>query len=162
MMNETKYPKVGRLVEAAIWADNFAQERIGFPDKGVLMKSPDVASILQDLVREHVADRHSEQELLLWMLLLHNYRIRFNAPVAQGFPDPTVLYPSTQRMAAEVVAGIWPDEQDQQKRDYRHWYHAFVVQYGGPPGIPVEARTEIETMRTRLLADKRVLSVDLE
>jgi hypothetical protein len=125
------------------------------------MTSPEVVPTLRELVRDHVQDPRSDRELLLWMLLLHSHRIKFRAPVAQGFPDPTSLYPSTQRISAEVIAGIW-DEQDEQKRDYRYWYRDFMAQYGSKSEIPVGARKEIEDLRKRLLTDKRVLSIEVE
>jgi hypothetical protein len=130
--------------------------------ESVLMESPDIRSILAELVQNHINDQHSEREMLLWMLVLHNHRIKFRVPVAQGFPDPTLLHPSTQRLAAEVIAGIWQYERDQQKRDYRYWYHEFVVHYGDKQGIPAAAVIEVEGLRRRLLNDKRVLSVELE
>lgn len=126
------------------------------------MSQPDVVSILKELVRDHVQDSRCDRELLLWMLLLHSHKIKFAAPVAQGFPDSTSLYSSTQRIAAEVVAGIWPGEQDEQKRDYQHWYHEFVSQYGGHSAIPASVKPEIESLRDRLRADKRVVSIEVE
>jgi hypothetical protein len=61
-----------------------------------------------------------------------------------------------------LIAGIWADEQEEHKRDYRHWYHEFESQFGGYSAILADVEPEIESLRDRLQADKRVVSIEAE
>jgi len=121
----------------------------------------DITSVYIELLRNHITNAKSQHEFLLWMLLLHTHKIKLASHSKSG-ANPILLLPVTQRIAAEVVAELWPDQQYKEKMDYRFWYREFVLEYGGASAIPSQVEQELVSLREKLQCDNRVQSIDID
>jgi hypothetical protein len=114
-------------------------------------------SIHKELVRDHVAHRANEEELLLWMTLIHTHRIYLAVPL-QDAPDVTVLEPATQRTAASVIAEVWSNRQDKEKTSYIYWYRKYQQEcrYETMSAVPAEKVAKIDKLCQAMESDSRV------
>jgi hypothetical protein len=87
------------------------------------------------LLRDHMSGSTTEEEFLLWMVLIHTHQIALTEPFVQDVPGLTVVEPATQRAAASAIADLWPAREDEDKVSYIYWYRAYQL------------KTPYETMR---------------
>ena len=81
-------------------------------------------------------------------------------PIASEFPDPTLLPPTTQRLAADIVASLWPDREDIERTNYVYWYREYILKHGDGAAVCDRVALEIETLRKKLLLNPAVKSVE--
>jgi hypothetical protein len=114
-----------------------------------------------ELVRKHVCDPTDENELLLWMVLIHTHQINLALPCIQDAPDLRMVQPVTQRAAAGVISDLWPKREDQERTSYVYWYRAYQLRtpYETMDAVPPEAVATIEILRRELESDPRVESI---
>jgi hypothetical protein len=114
-----------------------------------------------ELIQKHIADATDENELLLWMVLIHTHQISLAMPSIQGAPDLEVVQPATQRAAAGAIAGLWPTREDKERASYLYWYRAYQLRtpYETMRAVPPEILARIEILRQKLETDSRVKSL---
>ena len=67
----------------------------------------------------------NEDDALALMVLLHTHRVQLREPILVDRPAVIELAAITQRDAAEVVAGCWPDRADKDRTKHHYWYRLF-------------------------------------
>jgi hypothetical protein len=94
----------------------------------------------------------NEEDALVVMILLHTHGIGLTRPVLSDPPGVTDLAAITQRHAAEVVAGLWPDRADPDRTNYAWWYWRFNTQvpFESIDDVPHPCRGRVKDLRRRL------------
>jgi hypothetical protein len=127
-----------------------------------------------DLVREALGGRLTEEDALLWMVLLHTHQIHIRA----NFVDEAwrrhernrivTLSAHTQRGVAAVIAELWREIRQKRTRPpeeprtrYEHWYWEFNtrVPYEVVESIPAELLPRLQELRNQLAHDPRVVDI---
>jgi hypothetical protein len=123
------------------------------------MPEDNLLSIHRELIRNHIDDPSNEDEMMLWMLLIHTHAVRLVKPLAGNI---TLIHGATQRVAAAAVADLWSDREDKEKTLYVYWYHEYAHRYHSKSLVPANDAAKIETLRTKIEADPRVEYVVLD
>jgi|GEM_PF-3835695 hypothetical protein len=121
-----------------------------------MLKMP-LKQLYGTLVTQSLRNPRDEEELLLFMLLIHTYEIHLKIALIEEFPDRLAVPIATQRYAAEVVSVVWP-EQDE-KRSANYWYRRFQVQFGNVAKAVMEQSELLSDLATRLESCDQVDSV---
>lgn len=119
-----------------------------------------------DLLRSVLSDPLTEEDALLWMVLLHTHEIHLRPGVLSNRGDGVqaeeiVVLPSdTQRGAASIIAALWPDRTDE-RANYAYWYFQYNTRtrYEALDVVPEEQRTRLFQLRQLLAKDSRVAAV---
>jgi hypothetical protein len=119
------------------------------------------ASIAQNVVSASEA----EEDLLLFMVLLHTHDIRLNADVVlddvirADMNEPILLPAITHRHASAVIASLWPA--GDKKGKYEYWYALFsqLTPYEVTGDIPSHQLVRFVMLKQRLCREPRVQSV---
>lgn len=120
-------------------------------------------TVPRELLGSVLKGRLTEDDALLWMVLLHTHAIHLR-PILQsvnGVPGSGEVLPAeTQRGAAEVIAELWPDRHDE-RADPSYWYWQFNVRtpYELLNEVPRELRARLLQLRDLLAQDPRVAAV---
>ena len=83
-----------------------------------------VEELYQSIAKVVLGER-SDDDALALMILLHTHHLRLGGVVLTGRPGISDLAAITQRHAAEVIAGAWPDRADRERTSREHWYYSF-------------------------------------
>ena len=113
-------------------------------------------SVHKELLAASIGTRPNEAEMLLGMDLIQTHQIELVAACLQDEPGQTVVPPVTQRFAASVVAGLWPDRTDKERTRAEYWYHEYTLRYQAGFGSPSGDAAQIETLRQKIESDQRV------
>ena len=129
-------------------------------DNGVEMRTDTLhANLLRAVIHEPL----TEEEALLWMVLLHSHRVQLRLPLAADAPGITEFAALTLRGAAATVAALWPDRGDE-RASYLYWYWA----WNSNPfpetvsDMPAELRRRVMQLRDRIAAHPDVADVSAE
>jgi hypothetical protein len=126
-----------------------------------------------ELLQSATGGRLTEQDALLWMVLLHTHQIhivpeavevRWSKHEQRGM---VVLAPHTQRGVACAIASIWAklkqkrNKSQDERCHYIYWYWQYNtrVPYEISEDIPEQLRPRLEELRAMLTQDPRVLAV---
>jgi hypothetical protein len=107
----------------------------------------------------------NDDDALALMVLLHTYHLQLTDDVVlTDRPGISDLAAITQRHAAEVIAGAWPDRADRDRVSREHWYYEFNVRspFELAESILPEWTPRVERVRTQLISSGLVLSVKPE
>jgi hypothetical protein len=125
-------------------------------------------------MRDVLNGRLTEDDALLWMVLLHTHQIHIRAECVEadwrkhqkdGF---VILFAHTRRGVASVIAEIWREIKMKRKRQsddhrtrYESWYWDYCsrVPYKLAESIPDNLRPRIEELKSLLLGDLRIVAV---
>jgi hypothetical protein len=120
-----------------------------------------VGSAHRELIRGAILEKDNEEELLMWMALIHTHQILFAGPFLKDAQNPMVLEPATQRSAAATVADLWSLREDKQRTSYVYWYRRYQreMPYSTMTQVPPDRAGQIEILRQRLQSDPRVKAV---
>jgi len=128
----------------------------------------------EELVREAIGGRLTEEDALLWMVLLHTHSVQIwsefvEEPWQRHAQDGNVLlHPGTQRQVASVIAALWGKIKqkrtrplDETRSRYLHWYYEFNtrVPYETVAEVPAQLRKRLDELRDLLARDPRVFAV---
>jgi hypothetical protein len=116
----------------------------------------------RELIRPHIEQLNNEEELLLWMLLIHTHDIELATPLFVDMPTVMRLEAATLRGAAQTIAGLWPDDKDQQKTNYVNWYWNYELKSTNTEVVTPDKADQIQELRNRLESDPRVKAVILK
>jgi hypothetical protein len=122
--------------------------------------SPTHLDLLESIVKAPL----TEEDALLWMILLHTHQIHLRAsPAANGSNIETqseILCPLTHRGAAEVIARVWPDRADERGK-YTFWYRQYNTRtpYEDLSQVPREMMPRLFELRNLVARDPRVRAV---
>jgi hypothetical protein len=113
------------------------------------------------LLRDHMSGSTTDEEFLLWMVLIHTHQIALTELFVQDVPSLTVVEPATHRAAASAIADLWPAREDKDKVSYIYWYRAYQLKtpYETMEAVPPESAARIEKLRQKVESDPRVASV---
>jgi hypothetical protein len=131
-----------------------------------MMNTLTTATAHRELFRDVTPRNLTEEDALLWMVLLHTHQIHLRSDVlADGSAESqtgktTVLPAVTQRVAADVIASLWPEQQDERSR-YLYWYSLYNarVPYEVFSDVPPELRLRVSKFRDLIAQDPRVVAV---
>jgi len=114
-----------------------------------------------ELLRKHVSDPTDENELLLWMVLIHTHRITLAVPCIQDAPNLKIVEPASQRAAAGAISDLWSTREDKERASYVYWYRAYQLKtpYETMDAVPPEVVSRIEKLRQKVESDPRVKSL---
>jgi len=106
----------------------------------------------------------TETEALLWMILLHTHQIHLrgspaaNGPATDGHAE--VLSPLTHRGAADVIAALWPDRDDERGK-YVFWCGQYNTRtaYADLSAVPKEIMPRLLELRDLLALHPPVRAV---
>lgn len=121
-----------------------------------MLKTP-LKQLYTTLITQSLRDVRDEEELLLWMLLIHTYEIHLKAAVIEDFPESLVMPLATQRYAAEVLSSIWPEQGE--KRSANYWYRRFQLLIGDPKTAIVARRAQLDDLAASLQGNEQVAKV---
>jgi hypothetical protein len=124
------------------------------------MVKDDLASFHRELIRAHIENPKDEDEMLLWMLLIHTHAVEVPTPI-RGVSG-TLIHGATQRAAATALADLWPDRKDREKTSHRYWYRAYADRFQSRTLVPPQYADAIERLRQKLESDSRVKTVILD
>jgi hypothetical protein len=121
--------------------------------------------IHQAITRSILSPETLEEEVLLYMALLHTHDIRLRPEVrlddvVQADQTQGIVLPAiTQRHAASVVASLWPP--DDKRGQYEYWYSRYnrLTPYEVLGDVPSEQLNCVRRFRELLLCDSRVDAV---
>jgi hypothetical protein len=114
----------------------------------------------KELLRGVISGQLTEEDALLWMVLIHTHEIQLQSPMLTDAHEVTTLAPATQRHAARVIASLWPDRASQQA-EYTFWYREYQIKtpYEDISEVPPHQLARLVQLREALLQDPRVASV---
>jgi hypothetical protein len=114
----------------------------------------------RELLRDVIGEQLTEEDALLWLVLIHTHEIHLRVPMLGDAPGVTTLAPATQRHAASVIATLWPDRASQQAA-YTFWYREYQLKtpYEDISEVPPHQLARLVQLREALLQDPRVASV---
>ena len=115
----------------------------------------------RELIRNHINNPRDEDELLLWMMLLHTHKVVLADIRLCDDCHVDFIHGATHRAAAEAIANLWPDQNDE-RAFYVYWYQKYLHVYAGAGSVPTERAAEIDVLRKRLESDPRVKSVTVD
>ena len=136
---------------------------------------PDTAH--EELVRAAVDGRLSEEDALVWMVLLHTHEMHLQADAvcdswrSHAGAGHVVLAAQTRRVVAAVIASLWKElmekrgqPPDEQRSNYAYWYWQYStrVPYEVIEAVPTELLPRLQEFRDVLARDPRVLAVVAE
>jgi hypothetical protein len=121
----------------------------------------------KELLRSLMHERLTEEEGLLWIVLLHTHAIHAHMEAltadasATGTRGATVLPADTQRGVAHIIASLWPDRTDHQRCDYAYWYWQYNTKtpYEVLSDMPQDQLARLLELRDTLAKDPRVIAV---
>ena len=119
-------------------------------------------SVHRDLLHDLVGVCRDEAEMLLWMNLIHTHQIELVAACLEDAPNLTIIDAATERMAASVLAELWPDRRDKDRTRYEYWYRQYVLQADSRAEAPPNKVARVEALRQKLESDSRVKRVTVE
>jgi hypothetical protein len=117
-----------------------------------------------DLLESILKAPLTEEDALLWMILLHTHHIHLRASSAANGSNledrAEILGPLTHRGAAEVIAGLWPDRADERGK-YTFWYQQYNTRtpYEDLSQVPQEMMPRLFELRNLVAQDPRVRTV---
>jgi hypothetical protein len=137
-----------------------------FEIRGQMSTQTPLETIHEVILRDVIRGRLTEEDALVWMVLLHTHEIHLHSGVVA---DPSgnvqthmeaVLPAETQRGAATLIAALWPDREDK-RTDYVHWYWEYNMKtpYEDVSDIPKEMHGRLQELRAGLEQDPRVIKV---
>jgi hypothetical protein len=114
----------------------------------------------RELLHDVISAQLTEEDALLWMVLIHTHEIHLRVPMLGDALGVTTLAPATQRQAASVIAALWPDRASQQA-EYTFWYREYQLKtpYEDISDVPPHLLARLVQLREALLQDPRVASV---
>jgi hypothetical protein len=95
------------------------------------------------------------------VLLIHTHAVELVRPVSSNLLL-TLIHGATQRAAAEVIAGLWVDQEDTERTSYTYWYWEYAGKFQSRTFIPPEKVEHVERLRRKLESDQRVKSIFLD
>lgn len=133
------------------------------------MKTKVLLKMLLDLVRRLSQGRLGEDDALSWMILLHTHRIVFrpalteNQPLGPNGEAGVALAAQTQRGAAQVIASVWPDRDDE-RAHYIYWLGEYNTRtpYEVLEDVPHDYLTRVLELRRLLAQEPAVAAVEPE
>jgi hypothetical protein len=119
-----------------------------------------------ELLRGVLSGPLTEEDALLWMVLLHTHAIHLRPGVLSSQGDGeqageiAVLPAETQRGAASIIAALWPDRSDE-RANYAYWYFQYNTRtpYEVLDAVPEDQRTRLFQLRHLLAGDPRVTAI---
>ena len=119
-----------------------------------------IDKIHQELLRGVIGGQLTQEDALLWMVLIHTHEIHLRSPILTDARGVTKLATATQRHAASVTAALWPDRASQQA-EYTFWYREYQLKtpYEDISDVPPHQLARLVQLREALLQDPRVASV---
>lgn len=119
-----------------------------------------------ELLRSVLPRPLTEEDALLWMVLLHTHVIHLRSGVLTihrengQTEEITVLPPHTQRGVASAIAALWPDRTDE-RANYVYWYFEYNTRtpYEALDVVPEEQRTRLLELRCLLASDPRIAAI---
>ena len=124
-----------------------------------------VDELYQAIAKAVLGERPGDDDALALMVLLHTYHLQLGASaVLTDRPGVSDLAAITQRHAAEVIAGAWPNRADRDRTSREHWYYEFNLQspFELAEEISSEWRPRVERTMTQLLGSGLVVSTSPE
>jgi len=117
-------------------------------------------NVHQQLLHDATRGRKlTDDEVLLWMILLHTHDIHLREPFLFDAPGVQELGAVTQRQAATVVAALWPNRSDERSH-YAFWYRAYqTAPYESIGDVPLNVRSRLSELRDILGRDPRVAAI---
>jgi hypothetical protein len=127
---------------------------------------PTLETAHEELLRSVLRGPLTEEDALLWMVLLHTHAIHLRPGTIlegcgnNGTDGPIVLPPETQRGVASVMAALWPNRSDE-RADYIYWYWQYNtrVPYEVLSDVPADLMPRLLKLRDLLAQDPRVAAV---
>lgn len=119
-----------------------------------------------ELLRSVLPKPLTEEDALLWMVLLHTHAIRLRPGTLTAHRENgqteeiTVLSPQTQRGVASAIAALWPDRTDE-RANYVYWYFQYNSRtpYEALDVVPEDQRIRLFELRCLLASDPRIAAV---
>lgn len=119
-----------------------------------------------ELLRSVLPGPLTEEDALLWMVLLHTHAIHllpgvfFSSRNGERAEEVKVLPAETQRGAASDIAILWPDRTDE-RASYVYWLRHYNLRtpYEVLDAVPEDQRTRLFELRHLLAGDPRVAAV---
>jgi hypothetical protein len=121
--------------------------------------------LYQTIAKAALGERPSDEDALSLIVLLHTHHLQLGDGVAlTDRPGISKLAAITQRHAAEVIAGAWPNRADRERTNREHWYYEFNVRlpFELTDDISPEWISRVECVRTRLIDSGLVADVKPE
>jgi hypothetical protein len=118
--------------------------------------------ILESIALSVLSREDLEEELLMFMVLLHTHDIQLKRGILledahQADPSlPIVLRAVTHRHAASIVASLWP--RNDKRGAYEYWYAQYntATPYEVVSDIPPAQLRRLDSMKERVLKDHRI------
>jgi hypothetical protein len=119
-----------------------------------------------ELLRSVLPGPLTEEDALLWMVLLHTHTIHLRPGVLSNHSngkqaeETVVLAAETQRGAASDIAALWPDRTDE-RSNYAYWYFQYNIRtpYEALDAVPEDQRIRLLELRSFLASDPRVAAI---
>ena len=119
-----------------------------------------------ELLRSVLPSPLTEEDALLWMVLLHTHEIHLRPSVlssrrnGEQVEETVVLPAETQRGAASVIAALWPNRKDE-RANYVYWYWQYNTRtpYEVLDAVPEDQRTRLFKLRNLLASDPRIAAI---
>lgn len=112
----------------------------------------------RELLRNVLQRPLTEEDALLWMVLLHTHAIHLSPGVLAE--EAIVLSAETQRGVASIIADLWPDRADERSND-AYWYRQYNTRtpYEVLEDVPRDLLSPILRLREILSRDPRVSAI---
>jgi hypothetical protein len=122
-----------------------------------------------ELLRSVLSGPLTEEDALLWMVLLHTHAIHLHPGVLSSHKngeqaeEVLALPADTRRGAASDIAALWPDRTDE-RANYLYWYYQYSTRtpYEVLDEVPEDQRTRLLQLRHLLASDPRVVAISEE
>ncbi len=122
-----------------------------------------------ELLRSVLPGSLTEEDALLWMVILHTHAIHLHSGVlssprkGEQTEGITVLPAQTQRGAASVIAALWPDRTDE-RANSTFWYFQYTTRtpYEVLDSVPDDKRARLLELRHLLASDPRIAAIVAE
>jgi hypothetical protein len=124
----------------------------------------DVIRTYQELLEDILKQPFSEQDALVWMILLHTHKFCLQdlTPGAEGTDQTDArLAALTRRSAGEVIAHFWPDRSDE-RASYYYWYwlYSSKTPFEDLSEVPANLMARLVKCRDLLAKNPRIRAIE--
>lgn len=116
-----------------------------------------IDTVHEELIRANLDAPMTEEDALLWMVLLHTHEIRLRSPLLGDRPKVMSLAAITQRHCSEVMAALWRGQKRSERASSTYWYHRYLQKgYEAIEDMPPDKVSRLQEIRGRLSTDPRI------